>query len=292
MGGLAVDRNAASHNQLFHFTPRAHAGLGQHFVQLGGVVIRSQHALGSDVRLAATPQHGRTYAAGSAVVRIESRRCHIRKHIFITRRRRTGRNTGFALTVGCTRRIAVTPVIAAASLTLTRFAPLLRSRARLSALTWFAIARTITVSTFLAASRLTAVGTGFARRTRRAGLARFTRRGGRTRFGGRRTVARCVTLCATGFAAVATARNQTARTTSQTASLAAICAIASGCGSTGFAVGKRAAGCVVCGRNHRIFSACARRAPKRAACCTGKFIRNIGVLSQRLDCVGTFQNNL
>ena len=43
---FVVDRDTAFQNQLLHLQTRAHAGLGQHLVQLGRIDLRSQHTLG------------------------------------------------------------------------------------------------------------------------------------------------------------------------------------------------------------------------------------------------------
>ena len=45
MGRLVVDGNAAFGDEFFHLQPRAHARLGQHFVQLGRVGLGREHAL-------------------------------------------------------------------------------------------------------------------------------------------------------------------------------------------------------------------------------------------------------
>ncbi len=75
VGRLAVHRHAAGDDQFFHVAARAHAGFGQHFVQLRRVVVRGEDALGRG-RLA-TAQHRGAHAAGSAVVRIECGRSDV-----------------------------------------------------------------------------------------------------------------------------------------------------------------------------------------------------------------------
>ena len=49
VGGLVVDRDAATQNHALHLQPRAQARLRQHLVQLGLLQLRLQHALGRQV---------------------------------------------------------------------------------------------------------------------------------------------------------------------------------------------------------------------------------------------------
>ena len=46
VGWFAIHRHAPGNDQIFHVTTRSQAGLGEHLVQFGGVVLRRQVAAG------------------------------------------------------------------------------------------------------------------------------------------------------------------------------------------------------------------------------------------------------